>query len=285
MKWSFSLVLFSLCFLGCRPEPYADLARELNATVSRKGEAFVLTSAEHTLAITPGKRPITIDGIQYYLHKEAGRRNLAAVDKRYLLAALKPLPARPLTIVLDPGHGGKDSGCRHEALQEQQMTLAIAQALKPLLEAQGHTVYLTRVDEKTTLTLDQRTQFAAAYPADLFLAIHVNATANPEAHGIETYTLPAPGTHGTLANSPPRPLLVGHAQLEASSRFALALHRAMLTLNPSDRGVRHAHFKVLRDTPAPAVLVEVGFITSAHDRPLLAQTQAIAHTLAQAFCP
>jgi N-acetylmuramoyl-L-alanine amidase len=195
-----------------------------------------------------------------------------------------------LNFLIDPGHGGTDSGCRSGDVHEQRITLAIAREVQAQLKALGHHANLTRPDEKTTRTLDERTQLGASLRIDAFVSIHVNASANPEAKGVETYTLPAFGCEGTLPNSPARGPLVGHAYVNTSTRLAYYVQQALLGSVqgatsypvPADRGVRHAHFKVLRDTPAPAILIGTGFITNQEDFVRITDTaaqKAIAHQI------
>ncbi|MEG2725426.1 MAG: hypothetical protein RR982_06225, partial [Kiritimatiellia bacterium] len=65
----------------------------------------------HKLIFARGKRPATIDGVLYYLQKPAGLQTLSKIDSDILRTALTALPKRKLTLVIDPGHGGKDMGC------------------------------------------------------------------------------------------------------------------------------------------------------------------------------
>lgn len=277
----FLLSLAVLSILGCH-SAYRSTARELGypeATRTIDGQHVKLTlpssDKPSEFCFTIGKRPAEIDGVQYYLNKPAGRKNLSKDDILLLRQALL-FPAIPktsaLNLLIDPGHGGKDSGCRNETFNEQSITLAVAKEVQQLLRELGHNVNLTRPDESTTLTLDDRTLLGASLAIDAFISIHVNASTNPEAKGVETYTLPAFGCEGSLPNSPPRGPLVGHAHLPMSTRLAYYVQHALLKKTNADgentitdRGVRHAHFKVLRDTPAPAILIEIGFLTNAED--------------------
>ncbi len=101
-----------------------------------------------------------------------------------------PVRSTPWRIVLDPGHGGGDPGTHGvDGVAEKDVTLAIAKRLKRRLEeGLGAQVLLTR-DRDATRSLAQRTAFANASNADVFVSIHANADASGELHGIETYTL------------------------------------------------------------------------------------------------
>lgn len=271
----------ALCLiLGCR-STYRTTARELGIPdaerIVEEGKVKVIAPAYspiQTFEFTFGQRPALVDGVSYYLNRPAGTKNLSRDDIQLLRAALmEPMAVKPtLNLLIDPGHGGKDSGARRGEVHEQVIALAIAREVQAQLKSKGHNANLTRPDEKTTRTLDERTQLGISLNVDAFVSIHVNASANPEAKGVETYTLPAPGCDGSLPNSPARGALVGHAYLVRSTRLAYYVQEALLQKDafveqptPADRGIRHAHFKVLRDVTAPSILIEVGFITNEED--------------------
>lgn len=292
LRQSLPVFLLLAALAGCSPSAYERVPHALGlpyATRTVTETQVTIAKDGHTFVFERGKRPATIDGVRYYLHRPAGLNTLNALDATLLRqAVVRPAPARPrLTVMLDPGHGGTDTGCRAGGAHEKQITLAIATEAARLLRAQGHTVHMTREADATTRSLDERALLAAGLPIDAFVSIHVNSAANPEAKGAEVYTLPAPGCEGTNANSPARGPLVGHAYLPTATRLAFGIQRALLALPapaPADRGVRHAHFKVLRDIPAPSVLVETGFLTNAEDFMRLTTPEgqrAIAAAIAQ----
>ena len=263
----------ALALAGCAPRAYERTAEALGlpgAAVSiGPGEALV-EGAGHRFVFAPGKRPATVDGTCYHLNRPAGAGDIDPVDADLLRQAVvaPPPPKARLTVMVDAGHGGRDQGCSVGKEKESAITLAIAREVRRLLEAQGHRVLMTRTEATQTLALGDRVALAAGAPIDAFVSIHVNAAANPEAKGVEVYTLPAPGCDGTAANAKAWPApLAGQAHLAQATRLALAVQRALVALPgaPADRGVRHAHFLVLRDIPAPAILVETGFLTNAED--------------------
>jgi N-acetylmuramoyl-L-alanine amidase len=201
---------------------------------------------------------------------------------------LRPVPGvRPQeppgihTIVIDPGHGGKEVGAVGPAgVYEKDVTLAISRKLAAALSAKtGARVVLTREDD-SLVSLDQRTAIANQYKADLFLSVHLNAAGIQDAKGSETYFLSleasdelarkaAETENASAASDPANDLklilwdLAQQAYLGESSRFAQAIQEEMnAATNVANRGVKQAPFKVLVGATMPAALVEVGFITN-----------------------
>lgn len=203
----------------------------------------------------------------------------------------KPQDNSILTIVLDPGHGGKDPGAVGKTIKarEKDINLAVVFKLKALLEKElGLKVLLTRSDD-SYVTLGSRTRFANENKADLFVSIHTNAAVSRAGYGIETYYL------ATSVNSSSRAVealendvvelyegagakqryddlafilsdLSQAEHLEGSNQLATLVHENLIfgTRN-NDRGVRQADFYVLRGAFMPAILVELGFITNENE--------------------
>jgi len=188
-------------------------------------------------------------------------------------------------VVIDPGHGGDDTGAKGpDGTPEKTVTLAIALRLRDALQKQGLTVFLTR-NRDVALKLADRPAVAESVHADLFLSIHANGYKLMSAEGFETFfasLTPTDQAASDLAQwenqEPGAPavtdpvatdleLILGDmAQAEAladSQRLAEIIQERMAAVMASEnRGVKQAPFKVLMASRAPAVLVEVGFITS-----------------------
>ena len=212
-----------------------------------------------------------------------------------LLAALLAPPAAraaggepPLLVVLDPGHGGeKDGAVGPDGLREKDLVLEIARRTAATLRRRGDRVLLTR-DGDASVPLARRAAVANAEGADVFVSVHMNSMPGPArraTHGVETYFLSADATDASatavaarenadrLAGEPPldradavagilRDLADAEALAE-SSRLAYALHDHLVSaLHAADRGVKQAPFYVLAGARMPAVLVEVGFLSS-----------------------
>lgn len=185
------------------------------------------------------------------------------------------------TIVIDPGHGGREVGAvGPNGVLEKDVTLAIARKLAAALSSRvGARVVLTREDD-TVVSLDQRTALANQYKADLFLSVHLNAAVVKGAKGSETYFLSLEASdelarkaaEAENATSTPTPTadlnlilwdLAQNAYLDESSRFAQSIQEEMnAATSVANRGVKQAPFKVLVGATMPAALVEVGFISN-----------------------
>lgn len=191
-------------------------------------------------------------------------------------------------IVLDPGHGGRDTGAIGEGgVMEKEVALSIARQVKSLLEIRGHEVILIR-DQDVFVSLPSRVMIANRAGADLFVSIHANAAANLLARGPETfyYSSPSDKIAAALARlenifadaegdnakeevrePDPENLL---ERIKFSRRLAGEIQTRLAGLTPEiDRGVRTAEFFVLKLTRMPAVLVETGFLTNHDEKNLL----------------
>jgi len=215
------------------------------------------------------------------LHKVAG----GGVTPVPSIVTPRPVQQAPgiHTIVIDPGHGGKEVGAIGPGgLMEKDVTLQICRKLQDALESKLHArVILTRTDD-SIVPLDQRTAIANQFKADLFLSVHMNAAVVKGAHGAETYFLSleasdelakkaaevenAQGGPTSTSGSDLKLILWDLAQqeyLNESSRFAQDIQEEMNRITGvQSRGVKQAPFRVLVGATMPAALVEVGFITN-----------------------
>lgn len=167
-----------------------------------------------------------------------------------------------MMICIDCGHGGKDPGAVGTKEQEKNITLKCGLRVKQILEANGLKVMTTRgIDEY--ITLADRCNKANKAGADLFISIHTNAADNKAAQGVETFV--ADKKYHTACD------LAGHIQksiLDGTGR--------------KDRGIKEAGFAVLCGTNMPAVLTEIGFISSAEEEAyMIAHIDDIAARIAK----
>ena len=196
---------------------------------------------------------------------------------------------RSRTVVIDPGHGGKDPGAVVGNNYEKNAVLGVGLHLKDLLAQRGYKVILTRDSDKF-LELKQRTDIANRYNADIFVSIHANAVEKQNAanaKGVETYFLsPARSERAKrvaalenkeemqeLTNSSQNALLtiLNRGRITASNKLAIDIQRYMLHevrklhKDTSDGGVREGPFYVLLGAQMPSVLVEIGYMSHAQE--------------------
>jgi len=256
------VALRDLAFYGCRLS-YADTTH------------ILLTSAYLRLDFERDSRRMTLQNRQIWLHYPVVKigRTLALhrldADRTLdpLLRSHLYLRARPVrTIVLDPGHGGADSGAAGaRRVLEKLVVLDIAQRVKRQLAGSGLDVRLTRADD-TFLELNTRSLLATRWRADAFISIHLNAAPDRNAAGIETYVLTSPGAPSSNGGGTPS---AGASTYDANARDAqnviLGFHlqrRMVEAAGAADRGLRRARFAVLKNAPCPAALVECGYLSN-----------------------
>lgn len=252
------------------------------------------------------------------LAEDDGRRVVLRVEQAPLATIPDPVPRGPhlvptlpperaervvdvRRVVIDPGHGGSDHGKEGVGgLLEKDITLAIAKELERILEQRDDIeVVLTREGD-VDLGLLERTELANRAGGDLFLSIHCNGWYNGSANGVETYFLSPAKTEwdAQVAREENREVgaaedldfilwdLVQNQYIQESASLAEAVQlRLAQDLDLRNRGVKQAGFRVLVGAFMPAILVEVGFLSSPRDGGKLADPdfrQAAAEALADA---
>ncbi len=206
----------------------------------------------------------------------------------------QPLPPRAkafTTIVIDPGHGGRDPGAHgHRGTEEKDITLKVGLKLRELLKRDpGVRVLMTR-ERDVFVELEDRARFANGNEADLFVSIHVNSHPQRSVRGIEIYHFGEAKDQRALelaARENGTPLsstgmgweylvadLLTTKKIEASLELAWTTKEAMIThLNGDyalvDHGVKTAPFYVLRFTSMPSILAEIAYISNAAEEELL----------------
>ena len=228
------------------------------------------------LAFEKDSRTAKINGVNVAMSFPAaydkGEMLVAQLDLTKTIEPLVYLPSarkKISTIVLDPGHGGKDTGnCVGSWLfghSEKTYTLALAKELQKQLQAAGFKVILTR-SKNTFIELPARPDLANRRNADLFVSLHFNATqtGKDEVSGPETYCITPVGAASSNAQGEGANYGATTAnRVEAKSLlFAYSVQKALVKNLPvEDRSVRRARFAVLRDCEMPAILVESGYMT------------------------
>ena len=182
-------------------------------------------------------------------------------------------------VYLDAGHGGYDPGASYFGISEKSLTLAIQSRVKAKLEAEGYQVVTTRTSD-TYVDLTDRSRVANASESDIFVSIHINASGSSGAQGIETYY------YQPYAEYPSRINATYHAnptRLSMSDTLANAIQSSLINATGAqNQGVKRRTFAVLRETTAPAVLLELGFLSNPQEAARL-NTSAYQETLANAI--
>ena len=175
-----------------------------------------------------------------------GRPDAMREDER--LRREGPTPRGKLVIV-DPGHGGADSGVVAHGMREADLTYDLATRIEGRLAAAGVEAFLSRGPDGDVDDLD-RAAFANAAEADLVISLHVDGHRNPQCHGLATFYYGVPGGAGSVLGE----RLAELVQAEVAARTGLLDCRA------------HARtWDLLRRTRMPAVRVEVGYLTNPDD--------------------
>jgi N-acetylmuramoyl-L-alanine amidase len=277
----------SLRQLGLRDAPrQAGDGRSSERYVTRGGVSLY---AEYS------KDFILVDGVKVMLDDAIGsQRGHLTLSKLDYDKVFVPLfwdapKAAVRRIVLDPGHGGKDTGKINGPYKytEKTATLDTAARLKLLLEKQGFEVVFTRTKD-VFVDLDDRPAVAVSAKADLFISLHYNAgpAGDSSSDGIETYCLTPAGQKSTNAGKARSTTGVEPGNRFDTANMALAWgiqRRLIKSTGADDRGVRRARFAVLRTLPCPGVLIEGGFMSSRKEGALIADAayrQKIAEAVA-----
>jgi N-acetylmuramoyl-L-alanine amidase len=234
----------------------------------------------HPLRVTHSRHAATRSTLpgatQMAARSHTARRNTPGAEEPHAVAVAHPL------IVIDPGHGGRDSGAVGSGgTLEKTVTLATALELKHALETTGrYRVAMTRTSD-VFVPLASRVAFARSHHAALFIAIHANASPDRRAHGASVYV-----RSGIREDGDKAPQVVANPQSPGEIVDALAgpkpqprpgsawLQYTMIDNLDDDihmvsEPAREAHFYVLGTAGTPSVLLEMGFLSNAHDEAAL----------------
>ncbi len=229
--------------------------------------------------------------------------------------AMAQLPGELTTVIIDPGHGGKDPGTHGAIRKEKDIVLAVALKLGQYLQKEFPRLkvrYTRNTD--TFIALNERSERAIAEKADLFISIHCNWASSPATEGAESYVM---GLHRSNSNlevaqrenaviayeddyttkyegyDPKSPesfmifSLIQNVFLDQSLEFASMVQDEFATrAKRTNRGVRQAGFLVLYKSTMPAVLIELGFLSNAKEERFLASAEGqdyMASAILRAF--
>ena len=270
----------------------SEIARLYSMRMQMVSNKIVLKNRYNTLEIEENGRRAWINDVMFWLHEPCRRSGrtwaIRKADFQYgidpVLRSYKHAPKRtPMVVVIDPGHGGKDSGAVGlKKVFEKQLVLDISYRMKNLLESHGFKVVMTRSGDQYP-SLDDRVDLARKVKADLFLSIHADGAASSAAHGVETFITTAAGFDSSnhYGKGGDRSSVLNNRYDAANAMLGYAVQSNLLKMSGrSDRGVRRARFAVIKKAPCPAALVECGFLTNPEEERLL-RTEAYRSRVAQ----
>ncbi len=222
-----------------------------------------------------------------------------------LLLSLPMMAANAFTLVLDPGHGGKDPGATGRFSKEKDLNLKLALKVGELIKEQYpdvNVIYTRSTD--VFIPLQERADIANKNNADLFISIHTNSAESKTPRGVETFILGTERMEANLAVAmrenavmklednyqttyqgfDPNSIdsyimfeLMQNSYMDQSLQFAEQVQKRFVGhLNREDRGVRQAAFWVLLKTACPSILFEMGFISNPEEEKFLNQNTSIA---------
>src|SRR5437016_3980138 len=186
-------------------------------------------------------------------------------------SAAEPKPAQPLAapgpfavVILDPGHGGQDSGAMCGGLLEKDLTLDVARRVDRLLDTEGIATLMTRLGDGY-VSLADRAAFGNRVDDSIFVSIHFNEDNKPVASGVETYYAAHQINSGSTFASwlPFFSQTPSNSPKPESQSLAGFIQEALVARTRSiDRGTQAKQFFVIANVTSPAVLIEGGFITN-----------------------
>jgi len=261
-----------------------------------EGKNVRLKNDRNELQFMIDSREMLINGVRnwlsYPIFVHDGKVVVSRIDLAKTLepqlrpSMIKNLP-RVQTVVLDPGHGGFDKGAISPYGYEKDYVLDVARQLRPLLQAKGFRVIMTR-ESDAFVPLELRAHIANTTRDSIFVSLHFNATdRDPAATGFEIYSLTprgAPSTYEDNLTLAAVNIQNGNPVDTASVELSSCIYHSLLGhIGEFDRGIKRARFAVLRLTKVPAVLVEGGFLTERGESQLIANPEW-RKKLADAIC-
>jgi len=254
----------------------------LPAEVVPSGARIQSETANHPLEFVSGSREAMINGARSWLCfpaiEQDGKTLVSRTDVAKTIEPLVrphrvPNVGKVQTVVLDPGHGGHDKGQVSRYGAEKDFALDVARKLRPILQAKGFKVMMTREGDYF-VPLEVRAKIANSARNSIFVSIHFNATNDdPNATGFEIFSFTprgAPSTSDGAVTANSAYMQPGSSVDAQSMALSACIYHSLLgQLREYDRGIKRARFAVLRLTKVPAVLIEGGFLTERGESKLI----------------
>ena len=211
---------------------------------------------------------LALTGLLLMIASFAWMQRMSKPESARLRMAKPPAAPGPFAVVvLDPGHGGQDSGAMCGGVLEKDLTLDVAHRVDRLLEAEGIATIMTRLGD-TYVSPADRAAFANRVSNCIFISIHFNEDNRPVSSGVETYYAAHQMTPGSFGTSW-LPFLSGALSelpnVESQSLAGFIQEALVARTQAFDRGTKANQFFVIANVTSPAVLIEGGFLTNKED--------------------
>ncbi|MCQ2410030.1 MAG: N-acetylmuramoyl-L-alanine amidase [Elusimicrobiaceae bacterium] len=287
--------------LGPLPAAKAPAAPQQSQTVAPVKEAAAEIPPPSVLAQSDDSEaiPLTAAAAKTVMKTETPTMKAAQPQP-----VVKPAPVpvvsaahKKMRIVVDPGHGGKDPGAVRSRVREKDLNLGVSKELFKLLKKGGFEVKITREND-SFIPLSDRSKMSNTFKADLFVSVHTNASKNKQANGFQVYFRSEKASDKEAAETAALEneamqyeevhynfvdallqSLAKNEYINESSKLAGYVRNAVykqpgigIGVSQHD-SVRQANFYVLKGVQSPAILVEMGFISSPKDRGRLTQSK------------
>lgn len=257
-------------------------------SMTRSGSYITLKNSDITMKFRAGGQEVLMNNVKFiFSHNVISFGSSYHISVTDLLKIIDPVlrpfkikEAKPFdTVIIDPGHGGKDAGAVNSLGTEADYNLKVAKLLFENLKRKGFKVVMTR-NTNVFLSLQQRVNLANKYQNAIFISIHFNSVGSSgrsQARGIETFTLSPIGVahYGSSLKQSDFIKRRGNDQDSANIALATAIHwtsirlLANAKLTVPDRGIRRARYSVLTGIKHPAVLFEGGFMSHPQEKYLI----------------
>jgi len=270
-------------------------------SLKNNSNGFELTKGQLRLRFEANSHTFYLDGVKHVLIRPVLASNATAfVSKEDLIYLIDPI-LRPHyvtknqlfdTIIIDPGHGGKDPGTMCPYGTEAELNLVVALKLETKLRkifSRDLKILLTR-NANETVSLKERAALAIAHPKSIVISIHGNGLGGSGAnvtHGLESFIMSPLGVSGygqTTLKPEAKTLQPGNTYNALNAVFGASIHHALIEqLHPKDRGLKRARFALVQAVPVPSVLIEQGFLSHPEEARKLF-TPSYQNKIAEAIC-
>ena len=252
---------------------------------TRVSSSVSLHSERRRLRAEVGASEIYINGFRFFtdfpISNNGDDAIISAMDvSKIIEPVLRPSRLQKAqkieTVVLDPGHGGTDTGASNHWGNEKAFALDVALTAREELLRAGFKVEMTR-NTDVAVSLEDRVAFANRFANALFISIHFNSSGGGS--GVESYAMapdgvPSNASSETQVSAADMQWYSGNAHDGQNMALTAAVHAAVLSrLSAFDRGVKHARFHVLRNVKIPGLLFEGGFLSDPSEGQRIATAQ------------